>query len=297
MKRYGLVALVSLALVFAACGGGNDGGGGGGGTTTTLDANSAAALAGIFTKESMIPQGPGSMAEENARPPMKAPQAGCDPVWTGDTTDADGDGVYVDASVTMSCDTTIQGVMHLVMQGSIHLTDANDNDPWVGRVTFSGYHMAMEYSYQGYTSSTTHDIDGYIEARHQNNSYTEQADISMNFQTQSPDSSRQVNVSYQGSMTFTPADPTWVPGTTADGTLEMDFTMSFATEATGGTTITGLTVLTPQPLEIRASCNGGAPVSGTLRVTDGASNVLEITWTGCGQYEATFNGNTVTPVM
>ena len=306
MKRFSLAVLVSVALAFAACGGGDGGddggGGGGGGTTTTLDSAAAASLARFYGEGGVGVSGPGEMIAAYSNPPQKNLPQGCDQAgsWTGNTADGDRDGVYANATFQVNCDTSMSGggyTYTVRVQGSITATDSDDNDPWVGRVEFAGlnpgepfvFHVSSTYGSQ--TSTTEIRLSGYLASSRSGDSYVMEGNLSES--ASSPDLPMAYTMEFSGTGVFTP-NGTWNPGEPADGTLSLDYTMSWSTSGMS-TTVTGLSVSTPTPLQLSASCNEGAPVSGTLRIADGGNNVLEITWTGCGQYQATFNGQEITP--
>lgn len=309
MRRYGLMMLVTLA--FAACGGGNDGsggnggGGGGGGGTTTLDSASAANLAGFYRDGGPDVVDLGALVESTTNPPQKTLPQGCDRAgsWSGNTTDNDSDGVYVQATFQVNCDTTMSGPgysVHLRVQGSVSTTDNDDSDPWVGRVEFVGlnpgepFEFFYEGNYGGQTHTTTVRNLGHVETSRSSGAYVITGNYSESV-TSTADN-EEYTAEVNGTLTFTPSSPGWNPGDPADGTLSANYTLNWSTSGMSAL-ITGLSVSTPTPLTLSASCNRGEPVSGTLRITDGASNVLEITWTGCGQYQATFNGNPIQPAL
>jgi len=310
MKR-GIAMVMSVVLVLAACSSGNDagsggsgggggGGWGGGGGTNTLDARAAASLLNFFANGVPFVT-PGRTTSGFFGSQGKKPTGDC-VVVTGDTTDMDGDGVYVNATLTANCDTTVsdEGYTYTVrLIGKITTVDSDDRDPWVGRVTLEGlsanqpFVFYQSYSYGGESYTEDMRMAGSLEASRRQNAFVESVDFSYSFSVSTPESSSAFTFSERGSIAFTPSG-SWDPdGEVLDGTLSADYTMSWSTPELSGT-VASLRVTTPRDLTLRASCNGGEPVAGTLRVTDG-NNVLEITWTGCDQYEATFNGQPIQP--
>ncbi len=228
----------------------------------------------------------------------KQPLQGCTVVWNGDTTDSDGDGIPVNAYVEANCDTTMTDsmmTMRQVMRGRVQGTDSDDADPWVGRVDFSGlggsgeFLMLMEYSGQ-FSSTMELRMAGYVEATHQGNTFGQNVDMSLYMRNEEGPQPDTFSLDYRGSLTFTPTDPSWNPGMSDDYDGEFSMDVSWTLEDVGTVTAT-----TPTPLQLATSC-GGNPVSGTLRISDG-TNVLEITWTGCDQYTATWNGESLTPTL
>ncbi len=228
----------------------------------------------------------------------KQPLQGCAGTWRGDTTDSDGDGIPVNASMEVDCDTTITDSMmsmRQVMRGRVQGTDSDDADPWVGRVNFSGlggtgeFLMRMESS-GSYSSMMETRIAGYVEATHQGGTFGQNVDMSMDMSRAEGGIADTFSMDYRGSLAFTPTDPAWTPGLSDSYDGELTLNASWTLENIGI-----VDASTPTPLQLSASC-GGDPMSGTLQISDGA-NTLEITWTGCGQYTATLNGEALPPAF
>ncbi len=243
-----------------------------------------------------IPKAPGEFLGGNS-----GKKAGlCSFTWSGNAQDQDGDDVPVDAYIEVDCDTTgVNGAdtVHEVVRGRLRGVDADDSDPWVGRAELSGlggtgnfYHFVEVRNAAG-TFSSEEEVGGFVEATHQGNTFGENVNLNRVVHVSTPQGDTAVNLTYTGSVAFTPVDTTWNPGsgTDVDGTL--DLSASWVVEGVGS-----LAVETPVPLEVRVNCHGGDPVAGTLRITDG-TNTLEVTWFGCDQWTATFNGDSLQPAF
>lgn len=243
-----------------------------------------------------IPDGPGEFLGS----PSGKKAGLCTFTWSGNSQDEDGDDVPVDAFVEVDCDTTgVSGAdtVHEVVRGRLRGVDANDSDPWVGRAELSGlggtgnfYHFVEVRNPMG-TFSSENEIGGFVEATHQGNTFGENVDLNLVVHVSGPQGDTAVNLSYAGSVNFTPVDTTWNPGSGSDVDGTLDLSATWVVDGVGS-----LTVETPVPLEVRVDCHGGEPVAGTLRITDG-TNTLEVTWTACDQWTATYNGNPIQPAF
>lgn len=260
-----------------------------------LTQTNAQFMVGLVTEGDLvgIPKAPGTFLGGPGGT-GKSPLAGlCTFTWSGNGQDLDGDDVPLDAYVEVDCDTTGlmgQDTIHEIVRGRLRGVDADDNDPWVGRAELSGlggtglFYRFFEVRSAAGTTTLEHQFGGYLESTHQGNTFGENVDLTQSVHTVTPQGDSTVQVQYTGSLTFTPVDTTWNPGTGAqvDGTLTLN--ASWVVEQVGT-----LTVETLDPLQVRVNCNNGDPVSGTLRLSDG-TNTLEITWTACNQWTATYNG-------
>ncbi len=306
MKRWSMGALVVIAAAgFWACGGGKDNPTQppDDGTTGGLTQESAQQF--LQDVESgdlpLSPISPGKMVGFVAGGAGKIPAQACSVTWSGDLTDNDQDGVAVNAYTEVNCDTTLTyppaDTFRDVLRGRVQVRDNDDNDPWVGRVEFSGVGGTGAFEIirerRGTVSYTfLLQLEGFVEATHQNNTFAENMDIRMYMHQVEGAQGDTLDLTYRGTVSFTPTDPAWNPGredTPLDGTLTIDATWVYGNAGT-------LTITTPTPLELRADCQGD-PVSGTLKVVDPAGNTLEITWTACGQYTATYNGTALPPAL
>ena len=225
----------------------------------------------------------------------------CPSTFTGDTTDADGDGVRVNATLTLQCDTVMYSMrMHLV--GEVAVQDQNDNDPWVGRATLSGPQGSGDFLFEMASRDSLNPNDsthvlfhGSISSDRQGQQYHNALNHTIDYfeiQTNAQQGldTMKYAYSFQGDLFYSPADPGWTPVMSGykSGTLEIQGTLRPVGDPV-------LSLITPTPLVMDSTCYDSLSThvrDGVLNAISG-SDTLQIAWSACNQYTVTLNGDTV----
>ncbi len=226
----------------------------------------------------------------------------CPATVSGDTTDADRDGVAVNATILLNCDTLFYSTrIHMV--GKVVAQDNNDNDPWVGSATLSGLQGSGDFLFETASRDTLNPNDsthvlfhGTIASTREGQQYHNTLDHTIDyFDIQSnvqgvPDTTTYA-YSFQGDVFYTPADPGWTPIMSGykSGTMEIQGTLRPVGDPV-------LSLSTPTPLTVDSTCYDSLSLRITGGVLNAASGVdtLKVQWSGCGQFVVTLNGDTLT---
>jgi len=305
MKKWTMMLLTVGALALAcskSSTGPTDNNGAGDNTGTTLSEEQAVAnmVSGTFSDPGRFMTPSGMMGPMMSTGPMSTQQGGCAGTLNPpNPVDNDADGVYQTATWTVDCDTVISlpgaATYHIIKQGYVAMVDSNDTDPWVGHVevgntqrTDNFFHYYFEYP--NMPNGLTIDHKGVLSTNRNGNAYTVYLDYTWRFQV---GDTVYGPIHYLWDGSFTPQDPNWDPGTgyLTDGTLSVNGSMEYTLPQ--GTLMT-LNIQTLTPVQYASTCNGGGPVSGAFRISwNNGQDVLEMQITGCDQYTATYNGQTI----
>ncbi len=223
----------------------------------------------------------------------------CPAVPTGDPTDRDQDGIFVNAQVTFECDTVINDKRYrLYGRVSFQDTDTDDEDPWAGGVVMRGPEGTGEFLLEstGGSHDTTHvEIGGTAQSGREGAQYVVDLNLSVNvFRVWVSDTLRYA-YTFGGWVRFEPEDGTWNP--VDRGYVPGLLTVEGAFQHVGDPL---LRLRTPEAMRMEAGCQDSLvaeepflpAVSGVLEGGSG-TDTLQIRWTGCGQYVVLLNGDTV----
>ena len=191
---------------------------------------------------------------------------------SGDTTDADHDGYFKDATLTFNCNyQTPNGSWSAT--GTAQVMDKDDNDPTAGfyiKITDLTFQMTTQGQSFSWTMNATYDIN------RTTTGWSGHIDYSFTF-------NNLTTLSYSLDFSYQPDDPNnpWVAGTlNFNGNISVkhnNVNYSFQIIAEN----------------VHYDKNSGCeyPDSGTVKITDG-TNYLTITF-NCSTYSATYNGTPV----
>ncbi len=286
--RFRLIGLLVLAGLLAACGGsgGAGGGGNGGGGTPpapTVDPEKTAQVLGnAYTELQALTQ---PLSPVGLPVPMiPILQAGVAPLssWSwncqqttisGNTTDADGDGIPVDATYSGGCSFTFQPDSGGSVSGSwrfkdLRIVDPDDRDPE------AGYRISGEIDWSLTVSGTTHRITWHL--RHHDFEKSTPGTWTFRYQGR-VDSSENVWMEYNLSGTWEPDDPQQVEGA---GWLTVNSGSRIwggGPDCSQGWSVT----VSARVHQSAAGCidNGSMELNG--KDCDGKTCQIRITWQGC----------------
>ena len=200
---------------------------------------------------------------------------------TGDTTDADGDGVTVSGKYTFDiCETTMVG--EVILKGVItHDDSLTDNDPFAWHIIIGNGDYFI-YKFWGMETK----MKGDITASHSNSTYS----ISLNLDYIMTFDTLTFALSYDMTYSFTADDTGWQPGEDlTGGTLTISGQMSYSNEESHT-----LTISTPTPLHFTCSYTGQAQFdSGVLEIKVETGDVITIEFQSNGTYIIKLNGKVI----
>lgn len=294
-NRLASIFLLSALMLLAACGGGDPGPGGDG--NAALDQGEAETLSALATQSDRfliaMLQDPFSLTLASSttsaslpRPLTKllgqTPETDLGVLQSeecvtegGNTTDADNDGIPVSATYTIDCDYSDPSYGSLKLTGSFTFSDKDDNDP------LSGYTAEVsdyDYTFSADGTNVTFSMDLAIDLTVTADSYT--ADYTLNYDLSSAEGSG--SLSYDYSLTYRPADAS---DPFAAGTFVVDGSLDFES---GGERYS-LTVETTPELLYSSSCDSSF-VGGSARYEDSEGNALTVSYSGCNNVSASYNG-------
>ncbi|MEX2541663.1 MAG: hypothetical protein WD314_07635 [Trueperaceae bacterium] len=198
-------------------------------------------------------------------------------VESGNTTDADGDSVPVNATYTYDCSSAPEDSYQYSLTGSASLADKNDND------SNSGYSMkmtALEYQFgQGSDSATlTFDLDFDLTI----SGATYDAVFDFGFSATGPDGSFTIGFDFdQTYLADNQADPF------ASGNLSFTGNLNLNDDGDNYS----LSVATSPSLSVDRTCATGY-ASGAAKYSDNAGNDVSVNY-ACDTASATYNGSPI----
>lgn len=233
---------------------------------TEIDKNSATSLAPA------VAYGFGNMQKSFLDPKSLAPtyllsQGSCEPDISGDTTDADMDGIPVNATFNYDCNISYPGGT-MEYLGTLALKDKDDSDPTGGFYCSGDLHYKQE-GLQNIEWRQNFEID----VNKSGGAYS--GEISFGFEYQGIE----WNADFE--FTYNPEDPT---DPYVAGTLNFEGTYSFTYE---GKTYPSLTIKGENLVFVKTGC--AYPESGKITVSDG-KNSLMVEY-NCSSYKAYYNGS------
>lgn len=208
----------------------------------------------------------------------------CDPTFSGDTVDGDGDLIRKNATLTYGCNYTFGG-LQIAASGVLTQTDGDDTKVYPrGGASFSFNNLAASLgaiSSEGNTTVTT-TFNGPITVTEAANVYTVVSDLSASLSVVSPSGNFSGSSSYKMNATLTPDDPanpkTAGVITSLNGSYSLTLQQANYTLSAVGAN-----------LRWSDTCPDGRLQSGTLTFSDTGKNTIVVTYAGCTA-AGSFNG-------
>ncbi len=199
--------------------------------------------------------------------------------WTvsGDTTDADGDEIPLDATYTFDCAESDDGWSE-TYSGTV---DLEDTSPDAADYAFDEA-FDLDYAVSGEGYSASQSIDGTISSTRPEGAFRYETDLVIDYAANGDGEQVAGGVTENLVYLYTPDEP-FVDELVA-GTYTIEGTWS---ETFDGETVS-TEVSTPDPLVIDPSCES-AIVSGTLLAVSGDGSIT-VTWNACDDWTVTYDG-------
>jgi len=202
---------------------------------------------------------------------------------TGDPTDADGDGIPVNATLTYACTNTFLGLTGQ-LTGTLAVTD---DDPAVAAWKFTGTAALHASLTAANGASITSDRDGTLTATQSGATFGLAHDVDVVTVFEGARANNPANITVTESSAWTLSFmPTisWTPGgVIVDGNLDA----SGAWTVTVGSATAAATLATPTPLSLSPLCETrvtAGTVTASFTDATGADRTITVTWTACGQH-------------
>ncbi|MBB6098650.1 hypothetical protein HNR42_002085 [Deinobacterium chartae] len=270
-----LIAITTAALVLAACGNaGNPSNPNPGEALSQQEASElrGAAVQGNAMLSASLSADTSPLAMVGAGVNLNTNDIDCS-AQASSTTDADNDGIHQDATLTWDCT-----VGTLSTEGRLRAQDKNDQD---ARSGFRLEAQDVRLSLGEGDRLRSFDLDSTFDLNTSGQTYSADSQLTVDYQT--PRGSGSASSDY---------DITLTPDNASDpfeaGTVSVSGNLTFVRNGK-----THVFTASSQNLHFRQSCDSGFD-SGSIRYADNKGNTLTLTYQGCNQVTATFNGSVMT---